>query len=145
MISLYEPQLSYCDPDLEDSNPVFTHDTLAYNGVSVSPYWVWLHMGYSDFDLEDCNPVWLQKVQQFIKTPSKLTLIEMFNLGCDIDLEHSNPIFSLTLLSYDDLPSNWIWLEKPHWFRTNKRYSRYIVETVIFWLNKPTLWPWPWR
>ena len=48
----------------------FAHDTLAYNDV----YWVWL-----------------QKVQQFMS--SKLSFIEMFNLGCDIDLEHSNPIF----------------------------------------------------
>ena len=53
----------------------FSHDTLAYNDVS--PYWVWLH-----------------KVQRFI---SKITLIEMFKLGCDTDLEHSNPIFSLCL------------------------------------------------
>ena len=74
MISLYEPKLSYHDLDLKDSNPFFAHDTLAYNDVS--PYWVWL-----------------QKVQQFIL--SKLTLIEIFNLGCDIDLEHSNPVFSL--------------------------------------------------
>ena len=29
------------------------------------------------------------------KISSKLTLIEMFNLGCDFDLEYSNPIFSL--------------------------------------------------
>ena len=74
MISLYEPKLSYCDLDLEDSNPFFAHDTLAYNDVS--PYWVWL-----------------QKVQRFIS--SKLTLIETFNLDCDIYLEHCNPIFSL--------------------------------------------------
>ena len=40
MISLYEPKLSYCDLDLEDSNPFFAPDTLAYNDVS--PYWVWL-------------------------------------------------------------------------------------------------------
>ena len=40
MISLYEPKLSYCDLDLEDSNPFFAHDSLAYNDVS--PYWVWL-------------------------------------------------------------------------------------------------------
>ena len=38
IVSLYEPKLSYCDPDLEDSNPFFTHDTLAYNDVL--PYWV---------------------------------------------------------------------------------------------------------
>ena len=74
MISLCEPKLSYCDLDLEDSNPFFAHDTLAYNDVST--HWVWL-----------------QKVQRFIS--SKLTLIETFNLGCDIDLEHSNSILSL--------------------------------------------------
>ena len=63
---------------------------------------------------------------------SKLTLTETFNLGCDIDLEHSNSTFPF---AYDDLHSNWVWLQKTHWFRTNK----------IFWLYKPTLWPWPWR
>ena len=42
MISLYEPKFGYCDPDLEDRNTFFTHDTLAYNDVS--PYWVWLQM-----------------------------------------------------------------------------------------------------
>ena len=42
MSSLYEPKLSYCDLDLEDSNPFSTHDTLAYNDVS--PNWVWLQM-----------------------------------------------------------------------------------------------------
>ena len=40
MISLYEPKLSYCDLDLEDSNPFFAPAILAYNDVS--PYWVWL-------------------------------------------------------------------------------------------------------
>ena len=74
MISLYEPKFGYCDPDLEDRNTFFTHDTLAYNDVS--PYWVWL-----------------QKVQQFIS--SKLILIEMFDFGCVIDLGHSNPVFSM--------------------------------------------------
>ena len=51
MISLYEPKLSYCDLDLEDGNPFFAHDTLAYNDVS--PYWVWL-----------------QKVQRFTRYPN---------------------------------------------------------------------------
>ena len=72
---MYEHKLSYCDLDLEDSNPFFAHDTQVYNDVS--PYWVWL-----------------QRVQHY-KISSKITLIGTFNLGCDIDLEHSNPIFSL--------------------------------------------------
>ena len=71
---MYEPKFSYCDLDLEDRNPFFSYDALAYNDVS--PYWVWL-----------------QEVQQFIS--SKLTLTETFNLGCDIELKYSNPIFSL--------------------------------------------------
>ena len=33
-ISLSEPKFSYSDLDLEDSNPFFTYDTLAYNDVS---------------------------------------------------------------------------------------------------------------
>ena len=41
-IWLYEPKFSYCDLDLEDRNPFFVYDTLAYNDVS--PYWVWLQM-----------------------------------------------------------------------------------------------------
>ena len=41
-IWLYEPKFSYCDLDLEDRNPFFAYDTLAYNVVS--PYWVWLQM-----------------------------------------------------------------------------------------------------
>ena len=49
MISLYEPKLSYCDLDLEDSKLFFAHDTLAYNDVSV-------------------YRVWLQKVQRFISS-----------------------------------------------------------------------------
>ena len=65
MTSLNEPKLSYCELDLEDSNPFFAYDTLAYNDVS--SYWIWLQ-----------------------KISSKLSLIETFNLGFD-----SNPIFSL--------------------------------------------------
>ena len=48
-----------------------------------------------------------------------------------IDLQDSNPIFSL------DASSNWIGLQKTHWFRIKD-----IVETVKFWLYKLTLWPW---
>ena len=76
------------------------------------------------------------------KISSKLTLTETFNLGCPTDLEHSNPTFSLDtsllMIFYTQIE-----------FRC-KRLSgleliKDIVETVIFWLYKPTLWPWPWR
>ena len=41
-IWLYEPKSSYCDLDLEDRNPFFAHDALAYNDIS--PYWICLQM-----------------------------------------------------------------------------------------------------
>ena len=41
-IWLYEPKSSYCDLELEDKNPFFAYDALAYNDVS--PYWVCLQM-----------------------------------------------------------------------------------------------------
>ena len=52
MISFSEPKLSYCDLYLEDSNPVFVNDTLAYDDVS--PYWVCLCcFGYKRFSNSD--------------------------------------------------------------------------------------------
>ena len=108
MISLYEPKLSYCDLDLEDSNPFFAHDALAYNDVS--PYWDWLQM-----------------VQRCIS--SKLTLTETFNLGCVIDLQHSNPTFSL------DTPllmMIYIQIEFGCKRLTGLELIKDIVETVIF-------------
>ena len=59
------------------------------------------------------------------KISSKLTLTETFNLGSGIDVEHSNPTFSLDtfllMMIYTQIE---FWLQKTHWFRTNKRYCR---------------------
>ena len=73
------------------------------------------------------------------KISSKLTLTETFNLGCDIDLEHSNPTFSvdisLLMIIYAQIEfgcKRLIGLE----------LIKDIVETAVFWLYKPTLWPW---
>jgi len=57
------------------------------------------------------------------KISSKLTLTETFNLGCDIELEHSNPLVT-SLLMKIYTQTEFQWLQKTHWFRTNKRYSR---------------------
>ena len=104
---MYEPKFSYCDLDLEDRNPFFTHDTLAYN---------------------DASPLILGLVTNgsaMHKTSSKLTLTKTFNLVCDIELEHRNPTFSLDtsllMMMYTQIEFG---CKKTHWFRTNKRYSR---------------------
>ena len=63
------------------------------------------------------------------KISSKLTLIEIFNLGCDIDLEHSNPIFSLDIcllmMIYHQIESGCKRL-------TGLELIKNIVETIIF-------------
>ena len=67
-----------------------------------------------------------------------LTLIETFNHGCDIDLEHSNPIFSLDtsllMMIYHQAEFGCKIL-------TGLEIIKGIVETGVFWLHKPTLWP----
>ena len=116
-IWLYEPKSCYCDLDFEDRNLFFAYNALAYNDVS--PNGSAMH-----------------------KISSKLTLTETFNLGCDIDLEHSNPTFSLDtsllIMIYTDIEFVCKRL-------TGLELIKDVVETVIFWLYKPTLWPWPWR
>ena len=85
----------------------------------------------------------LTKGSAIHKISSKLTSIEIFNLGCDIDLEHSNPIFLLDK----------VFLFMMFYRQIEFGYKRVIslelinniVDTIIFWLYKPTLWPWPWR
>ena len=100
-------------------NPFFAYDILAYNDVS--PYWVWLQM-----------------VQQCIS--SKLTLTETFDLGSNIDLKHSNPSLDTSLLMMI-YPQTEFGCKR----LTGLELIKDIVETVIFWLYKPTLWPWPSR
>ena len=105
MILLNELKLSYCDLDLEDSNPFFAHDTLAYNDTG---------FGY-------------KKVQRFMSP--KLTLIQTFNLGCDIDLEHCNRTFSLDtsllIMIYTQIEFGCKRL-------TGLELIKHIIETVIF-------------
>ena len=75
----------------------------------------------------------------FSNASSKLTLTETFNLCCDTDLEHSNPIFpldtSLLMMIYTQIEFGFKRL-------TGLELMKDIVETLLFWLYRPTLWPW---
>ena len=72
------------------------------------------------------------------KISSKLTFTETFNLGCDTDLENNNPTFSLDTSL---LMTIYIQIEFGCKRLTGLELIKDIVETVIFWLYKPTLWP----
>ena len=62
---------SHCDPELEDSKPIFLHDILAHD---VAPQY----------------QVWLQKVQQQKRYHSD----GIFHLFCDLGLDHKRAIKS---------------------------------------------------
>ena len=57
---------------------------------------------------------------------------------CDLDLEQSNPTFPHDTLAYDAVLSNQVWLQ------TDQQLKDKVI-LVIFWLYKPSLWPWHWR
>ena len=59
----------YCDPELEDSKPIFLH-ILAH-------------------DVASLYQIWLQKVQQ-----QRRTFTGILNLFCDLDLDHNRAIQS---------------------------------------------------
>ena len=70
------------------------------------------------------------------KISSKLTLTETFNLGCDTGLEHSSPTFSLDTSL---LMMTCTQIEFGYKRLSGLELIKDIVETVIFWLYKPTL------
>ena len=72
---------AHCDHELEDSKPIFLHDTLAHDDASQ-------------------YQVWLQKVQQLRRYhPDEHSLdinwtnTDILILHCDLNLECSNPFF----------------------------------------------------
>ena len=102
--------------------PIFAHDILTYNDVL--QYWVWFGLVTKGWAIQ--------------KISSKVTLIKMFNLGYDLD--HSNPIFSLDtfllMVIYHQIEFGCKRLIRLELIKD-------IVETLILWLCKSSLQPWP--
>ena len=65
----------HCDPELEDSKPIFLHDT-------------------SDHDVASPNQVWLQKVQQLRRYHSDKHSLEFLTFSVTFDLDHNRAIQS---------------------------------------------------
>ena len=83
-------------------------------------------------------PSLVTKCSAVQKVSSRHIFIDILNLCCNLDLESSNQTFTQDTPAYDAVPSDQVWLQMAC-------SSEDIVETVIFWLHKPLLWPWPWR
>ena len=110
---------------------------------------------HCDLDLEDSNnnntkfrtTLWLMMLHHHTKFGNKMfcgsqnsfqTNIHcILNLLCDLDLEHSNPFFHWTLW-----PMMLYYQTKFSCKPTSSLED--TTETVLFWLSKPSLWPWPW-
>ena len=109
-----------CDPELEDSKPIFLQDTLTYDDAS--PYQVWLQKAQQL--RRYCPDESSLKTWTFPVTLTR-TIKEQFNLF--------TRQFSL-----------WWCAIKPSltakWSAVQKTYQK-----IIFWLFDPSLQPWPWR
>ena len=102
--------------------------------------------------LGNCGPWWcitlrssVIKVSAVQKVPSGQTLHWILNHYCDHDFLHNNSTFSKYVLAYDGLPTKFGKKNKKKTHQFRRYYSIDIVETVILWLYKPLLWPWPWK
>ena len=96
---IFDQMSPHCDPELEDSKPIFLHDTLAHDVAS--PY-----------------QVWLKKVQQPRRYHPDEHSLEFLTLSVALTLtttEHSNLFKRLS--TYDDTPSNQAFLQKDQQFR----------------------------
>ena len=80
--------LSY-DLDLEQSNPFFSQDTLAYDAVL-------------------SNQVWLQTDQQFGRY-SRKSYFDYISPHCSLDTDDSEPIFPHDTLPHDNTPPCQVW------------------------------------
>ena len=65
----------HCDPELEDSKPIFLQYALAH-------------------DVAEQYQVWLQKIQQLRRHPVEHSSAGILNLFCDLDLDHNKAIQS---------------------------------------------------
>ena len=78
-------------------------------------------------------PSLVMKCSEVQKILSGQTFTGILNLSCDLDPEHSNPIFLQNTPVYD---------AKTKFGCKQTSNLEDKVEIIIFWLYKPSLWPW---
>ena len=103
----------HCDPELEDSKPIFLHDTLAHNDASP-------------------NQVWLQNIQQLRRYHQDQNLLQFLTFSVTLTLTTTaNSIFFTRQSSlWCCLPANQVHLQKDQQFRRHIRKSSF--DYIIF-------------
>ena len=107
-----------CDLDLEDSNSNNNNKKSTWHSGS----WCCITI-----------PNLVTKCSVIQKILSRQTFTDILNLRCDLDLERSNPIFPKDTPDYQ---TKFGYKPTSSWKDT--------TEIVIFWLYKPSPWPWLW-
>ena len=109
----------------------FPHDSGSWCCITIPKLWqnvLWFRIAI---------PNLVTKCSVIQTISSGQTFTDILNLWCDLDLEHSNPIFPHDTAAYDAVLSNQ--------FGCNTTSSlEDTTKIVIFWLYKPSLWPWHW-
>ena len=117
---IFDQMSPSCDPELEDSKPVFLHDTLAHNAAS-------------------SYQVWLQKIQQLRRYPPDEYSLEFWTFSVTLTrttTEQSNLFTRQSTL--------WWCTNKPSLVAKGSAFQ--IIDLKVkFWLYYPKLWPCPWR
>ena len=158
----------HCDLDLEDSKPIFLHDTLAHDDASSYQVWLqkvkkkipsrWTVNGILNFS-RDLDAVHNRAIQSFHKTIQLKMMCQQTKFSCkrissseNTSESHILTIWSftviLTLKTVNQPFRKIIWLLMMHHHTKfgSKRFndSEGIVWTNIHWYFQILLWPWPW-
>ena len=110
----------HCNPEPEDSKPIFLPDTLAHDDAS-------------------SQQVWLQKVQQLRRYRPDEHSLEFWTFSATLSLTETEQSNLFTR------QSNQRWCtSKPNFVAKGSAVQK-IYQNVMFLKSDPSLWPWPWR
>ena len=159
-----------CDLDLECNNPIFPQDALAYDNLSSDHVWLPKNQQFRRYSSQsNILIIWALAVTLTLKTANNFCFAWHSGSICSITIpslvtkcfvvQKISPgqIFTdiltfgvtLTLSAVIQFFRRTLWLKMLYYqaeLGCNRTSSlEDIVEIVIFWLYKPSLWPWHWR
>ena len=160
----------HCNLDLKCSNPIFPHDALAYDNLSSDHVWLPKNQQFRRYSSQsNILIIWALAVTLTLKTANNFCFAWHSGSFCSITIPSlvtkcfvvqkiTPDKYSLTFLTFGvtltlsaviQFFRRTLWLIMLYYhseFGCNRTSSlEDIVEIVIFWLYKPSLWPWHWR
>ena len=153
-----------CDLDLECNNPIFPQDALAYDNLSSDYAWLPKNQQFRRYSSQsNILIIWALAVTLTLKTTNNFCFVWHSGSFCSITIPSlvtkcfvvqkiSPDKYSLTFLTLSAVIQFFrrtLWLKMLYYqteFGCNRTSSlEDIVEIVIVWLYRPSLWPWHWQ